>query len=107
MPDNWEVLEQAGVPIGAIRRRGTISPLAHPHRVLGRLAALPQDIEPALREPLLAWLNALDHHWPSRFDEIAGAGGRALQASLKSKTLDENRLLKLRRIAIENLADRL
>src|SRR5207247_516645 len=72
-----------------------------------RLAQGPDDVPPAIREPLLAWLRALRHHWPSSFERLAGADGRQLLERLEAAPIDENRCVKLRRIAIENLASRL
>ena len=69
------------------------------------LAAIdPSVLEPARREPMLAWLRAYRHHWPTRWArEMAPLGERRI-AELEALEIDENRYLKLRRIAIENLA---
>jgi hypothetical protein len=54
--------------------------------------------------PLLAWLRAWQHHWPTRFADVAGDESRALMAELQGRLDDENRYVKLRRIAIANLS---
>lgn len=55
-------------------------------------------------EPMLAWLRGYRHHWPTRWAaEIAELGERRI-TELESMSIDENRYLKLRRIAIANLA---
>ncbi len=54
--------------------------------------------------PLLAWLRAWQHHWPNHFRATLGADGERVVEGLRARLEDENRYLKLRRIAIENLA---
>jgi hypothetical protein len=104
MSHAWEVLEEAGVPTGPPRPARAILDDPRLRCALEELAGHPDAVAPALREPLLAWLNALSRHWPSRFDAVTGTGGRALLASLSAMPVDANRVLKLRRIAIDNLA---
>ncbi len=101
--DAWKQLEAAGLPTGAIRPAPRqLDAGAVRHAVESILDG--GSIAPALREPLLAWLAAWQHHWPSSFDDVLGAAGRQLAASVGASPLDANRYLKLRRIAIENLA---
>jgi hypothetical protein len=100
--DAAAILERAGVPIGA--PRPSVPAGVDPAEVRAAIDQLARvGVDPELREPLLAWLRALRHHWPSRWDELAGAGGHALARTLE-RDADANRTLKLRRIAIENLA---
>lgn len=54
-------------------------------------------------EALAAWVFAWHHHWPDGFRR-AFDDGSALLAWATANTADTNRYLKLRRIAIENLA---
>jgi hypothetical protein len=54
--------------------------------------------------PLLAWLRAWQQHWGASFVATFGAEGDRIVAALRARLDDENRYLKLRRIAIENLA---
>jgi hypothetical protein len=54
--------------------------------------------------PYAAWLAAWEHHWPTRFHTVFGDAGRDLASRLRARVEDPNRFLKLRRIAIENLA---
>lgn len=56
---------------------------------------------------LLAYLRAFRHHWPAAFGELLGEEGEKTIAELSARRVDPNRYLKLRRIAIENLATRL
>ena len=98
---------QAGVPDGAPRPPPRTLPPSDRIRSAIASVALEMDEEPRMREPLRAWLSALAHHWPSSFDELAGEAGRRLARELESAPIDPNRYLKLRRVAIENLAGRL
>jgi hypothetical protein len=68
------------------------------------VAASVDEIAPADREPLLAWLRAVLRHWPSRSAELVGPAGERLRVWLEAQPLDVGRYLKLRRIAIANLA---
>ena len=64
----------------------------------------PAALEPARREPLLAWFRACRRRWPTRWArEMASCGERRI-AELEALEIDENRYLKLRHIAIANLA---
>lgn len=105
MDDCWEVLAAAGLPEGPIRpapRR-----LVDPSRLRAAVAAVAVqagDIDPWHVEPLLAWLRGFKHHWPGSFAAILGPAGEECLARLAALPVDSNRYLKLRRIAIENLA---
>jgi len=107
MDDAWDTLMGAGLPDGPPRPPPREPIPAAPVRAALELLEAGEPLAARLGEPLLAWLAALRHHWPSRFDEIAGPAGTRLAASLSARPYDENRYLKLRRIAIENLAGRL
>jgi hypothetical protein len=102
----WEALRRWGVPDGAIRPL-PVGPLNASD--LGRLVAELRDarfeaLDPTMRECLLAWLCAFRHHWPIRFEELLGDVGRDAIVGLDDGAFDSNRYLKLRRIAVENLA---
>jgi len=91
----------AGLPDGAVRPapRGPLE-IARireaVHAVLGS-----RDLDVA---PLLAWLRAWQQHWGTSFQKTFGEEGREIVDGLRARLGDENRYLKLRRIAIENLA---
>lgn len=97
-----EILAAAGVPLGAPRP----APRALPEPDLLRRAVF--DVVPAMsaedRIPCVAWLAGFRHHWPTRFRELFGHRGELLVEELRESVPDANRYLKLRRIAIENLA---
>lgn len=104
MIEAWKVLRDLGLPDGAIRPLPAVKP-----QLEGALAAVRQVLESAELctrdvEILAAWLAAWRHHWPRRFDEIFGAEGHRFVAALAVRRADDNRYLKLRRIAVENLA---
>jgi len=91
-----------GLPDGAARElpRGRVDAL-EVRAAIVELAGDPDRIPSP--EALLAWLRALRHHWPQRFDELGGEAAACLIRALEVDA-DPNRTLKLRRIAIENLA---
>ena len=90
----------AGLPDGAIRPppRGPFD-AARVRAAVREAAAAPRDVA-----PLLAWLRAWQHHWKSHFRATLGDEGVEIVERLRARLDDENRYLKLRRIAIENLA---
>jgi len=105
MTDPWEILMRAGLPDGAIRPP-PVPPLDE-NEVRGALHAIVvhlDALDPARREPLLAWLSAWRHHFAADFAHMFGAEGHGAIASLDALSFDANRYLKLRRIAISNLA---
>ena len=96
---------EVGLPDGAVRTK-PVGPLpcAEVRAALAATLDGLDQLDPRRREPLLAWLKAWEHHWPKSFREILGeTGGRCLSRLLEAP-VDPNRYLKLRRIAIENLA---
>jgi hypothetical protein len=105
MHQGWEVLRTAGVPDGAVRRpsEGRLDPSSIAAAVQ-EVVADAHRLEAAERECLAAWLGAFQHHWPDRFAAILGSDGERALQSLGTESVDRNRYLKLRRIAIENLA---
>ncbi|MHC4972908.1 MAG: hypothetical protein ACYTG3_11305 [Planctomycetota bacterium] len=104
MPDAWKMLMDLGLPDGAARpppRRGFDPDAVRAAvRELVRSPSLPR----TKVAPLLAWLRAWRHHWPTRFADVLGDESRAFLAELQGQLDDENRYLKLRRIAIANLS---
>jgi hypothetical protein len=103
VPTAWETLCEAGVPDGPLR-----PPPCHldPPTLCSAVAEIAADLgrlEPRRRDPLRAWLRGFRHHWPQRFAEILGPAGEACLDQMPEPD-DANRYLKLRRIAIANLA---
>jgi len=95
---------QMGLPQGALRPT-----LGHSlenadviRQALGALGA--HDLDPTGTDALAAWLSAFKHHWPTAFAEMLGEVGESTLNLLLPKVA-LNRYLKLRRIAIANLAN--
>jgi len=106
MDDPWEVLVANGLPEGPIRP-APLGPVDD-NRLRAAIAAIAEpsaDLDTWHVEPLLAWLRGFKHHWPERFATTLGPAGEACLARLAALPADPNRYLKLRRIAIENLAN--
>ena len=103
MNDSWELLCSLGLPDGPIR-----PPPTGPFPDDRVRAALETVVAGVLEErqvaPLLAWLRAWQHHWPARFAATLAESGEAAIGALERRSVDANRYLKLRRIAIENLS---
>ncbi len=106
MSPAWEALCRWGVPDGAIRvvPSGSLNPDDISPVMAALCEARFEGLDPTMRECLFAWLRGFQHHWPDRFVHILGDAGIAALAALDDKTADANRYLKLRRIAVENLA---
>ncbi|MCC6525467.1 MAG: hypothetical protein IT373_22640 [Polyangiaceae bacterium] len=100
-----EVLVACGLPLGAPRpTSGVLEPIA----LQAALVALGDGagLERSEIDALAAWLSAFAHHWPGRFARVLGEPGREWLARTRAMPLDDDRYLKLRRIAGENLAGR-
>lgn len=92
----------AGVPFGAPR-----PPPTHLDFDVLRasLAELPLDaLDAREAECLFAWLEAWQARWPSSYSRELGAIGERVRVQLGTRSHDPDRYLKLRRIAIANLA---
>ena len=99
----WQVLMPFGLPDGPARPAPT-GPLDE-RAVVDAVACLDgMQLSTHEREVLLAWLAAFEHHWGDRYRRSFGDLGISLLARLRGGEYDINRFLKLRRIAIENLA---
>ncbi len=104
MDEAWEQLIEMGLPDGAPHRRAAAC--FSDERVREALASIDLDrLDPSRREPLLAWLRGYRHHWPTRWAAELGPAGDALIEAIEALGIDDNRYLKLRRIAIAHLAE--
>ena len=101
MERHWEALRELGMPDGAARRQRPVSLDGMRDSVRALRDA---DLSTAQREVLLAWLRAFQHEFPRRFAAELGEDGVQLIAVVECKSVDVNRYLKLRRIAVENLS---
>lgn len=106
MQDLWEALCAWGVPGQAARARPARAWEGASVRALFAAAHASrfEGFDQTMRECLLAWLRGFRHHWPDRFEATLGSEGDAAIAALDDAAVDPGRYLKLRRIAIENLA---
>jgi hypothetical protein len=108
MDSSWKTLMKAGVPLGAARDRPRNQVSAEEIRAaLGRIESRVSELEPVARDALYAWLRALQGQWPNAYRRWTGRVGDEIQQAIQKSAvdLDENRYLKLRRIATENLAE--
>jgi hypothetical protein len=101
MGDPWQVLMDAGLPDGAIRPPPRTLDAARARDAVREVVGSP-DLDVA---PLFAWLRAWQQHWGTSFEATFGAEGVEIVERLRARLKDESRYLKLRRIAIENLAN--
>lgn len=106
MDAGWKQLIDLGVPDGAIRPVTAGRADSESTRELIAMAVA-RPLSPREREVLFAWLRGWKHHWPRSFSQCLGDVGESALASLEAAGIDAGRYLKLRRIAIENLAQRL
>ena len=91
-----------GLPDGAVRRQPNRE--IDPARIRTAVREVVPSLETARVAPLMAWLSAWRHHWSDRFERTFGAEGAEIITALAERLDDSNRYLKLRRIAIANLA---
>jgi hypothetical protein len=101
MSDAWQILRDGGLPLalpvsGAARSPGDLAAAtreAITQRPVGRQA-----------EALAAFVFAWHQHWPESFERALGGDAGPVVDWASRHAVDEDRYLKLRRIAIENLA---
>lgn len=99
----WNILEDAGVPMGPPRPH--VDSALDPMKLQAALQQL-GELHIQEREVLRAWLEAFVHHWPRQFERTVGDVGARWLQSLRDEPIDANRFLKLRRLAIAELARR-
>lgn len=101
MLDPWQILRDGGLPLSLPRtgRAPTVQELGEATRAAIATSPRGRDAD-ALAAFVLAWAQ----HWPTSFRAAHGDDAPAVVAWASAHTSDENRYLKLRRIALENLA---
>lgn len=101
--DAWQILRDGGVPLalpGTGQRHGALA--------LARAArTVMTDSTGRDAEALAAWLIAWRDHWPTAFAGAFAADVVSVGAWAESHASDAGRRIKLRRIALENLARQL
>ena len=97
----WQILRDAGVPLASPRgdARPTAAEVRAAVSTVIAAAVGPRDAE-ALGAFLLAWRQA----WPSSFAGTFGLEAPSIEAWARRQMTDDDRYLKLRRIAIANLS---
>ena len=100
MADAWQILRDGGLPIA--------TPSSGTHRSARELAdavLIAIASEPTGRdaEALAAYVLAWQQHWPTSYTRELGARSEVL-AWARAHVHDDNRYLKLRRLALENLS---
>ncbi len=101
MSDAWQILRDGGLPLAL--------PVSDVARSPEELAAATREAiaqRPAGREAevLAAFVFAWHQHWPDSFDHALGSDAASVVAWASQNAVDEDRYLKLRRIALENLS---
>lgn len=91
------------MPAGAVRTAPQALDRARIREAVRALARSGDAVEVPDVEPLLAWLRAWRHHWPASFAALGTDGPRLIE-QLQTRAVSRDRYLKLRRIALENLA---
>lgn len=104
MREGWKVLLDAGVPFGAIRPAPTRLPEAAVRAAARQLLQSVETLSRRERDALYAWLRGFQRQWPKGFKRVLGHDGKRLLAKLEADPPEPNRYLKLKRIAVENLA---
>jgi hypothetical protein len=101
MVDAWQILRDGGLPIATETsgRHPTATELAA--AILAAIGSHPTGRD---SEALAAFVLAWRQHWPSTFATELGAHAEAVLEWARRNAHDEDRYLKLRRIAIENLS---
>ena len=101
MTDPWQILRAGGVPLAipssGLKVRGD-------ELAIATRAAIATEPTGRDAEALAAWIFAWQHHWPESFAAKLGDSAAATTEWAAQHTIDANRYLKLRRIALENLA---
>lgn len=102
--DPWQILRAGGVPLALPTMRAHVQPdeLAAATRAAISMGPSGRDAE-----ALAAWIFAWQQHWPRSFAANLGDDAPAVTEWAAQHTVDANRYVKLRRIALENLAQRL
>jgi hypothetical protein len=99
--DPWQILRDGGLPLATPRSgaRPSAGSLAAAARAAIETTPRGRDAG-ALAAFVLAW----HHHWPTAFADALARDAADVIAWAERQATDANRYLKLRRIALENLA---
>ena len=101
MRDPWQILQRAGLPLAG-ERRGEAPSEGEIAAALRAVLAAPSALRE--RDALVAFVDAWRQHWPSSFARALQGEAAEVARWAEANRGDEGRRLKLRRIALANLA---
>ena len=101
MTDPWQILRDGGVPLALPTSGLTVRADNLAAATRAAIAGRPTGRD---ADALAAWILAWQQHWPQSFTKALGADATEVNDWVAGHPLDANRYLKLRRIALENLA---
>jgi hypothetical protein len=101
MTEAWQILRDGGMPLAIARSSHTRTPAEIAVAIRAAIAEQPSGRE---AEALAAFVLAWHQHWPASFATELGDDAKACVAWAARTITDDNRYLKLRRIALENLS---
>lgn len=102
MDSAWQILRDGGLPVATPRTgiRRSAADLAAATR-----AAIAEQPSGRAADALAAFVLAWRGHWPASFAAVLAGDADTVIDWARRQITDEGRYLKLRRIALENLAD--
>jgi hypothetical protein len=101
MDDAWQILRDGGLPL-ALPTSGRLR--SSQELAAATRAAIAQHPAGRDAEALAAFVFAWHHHWPGSFERELGTDATVVVDWATRNAVDQGRYLKLRRIALENLA---
>ncbi len=101
MSEVWQILRDGGLPLATERSGATRTPSELAHATRAAIAEAPCGRE---AEALAAYVFAWHQHWPASFASELGGDAEAVVDWAARNAIDDNRYLKLRRIALAHLA---
>lgn len=101
MSEVWQILRDGGLPLAIERSGVTRTPRELAIATRAAIAEAPRGRD---AEALSAFVFAWHQHWPASFATELGLYAEGVVEWAARTVTDANRYLKLRRIALENLA---
>jgi hypothetical protein len=99
--DAWQILRDGGLPLAAPATGVARTAAELAVAVRTAIAATPRGRE---ADALAAYVRAWHQHWPTSFAAALAEHAASVLTWADAHACDANRYLKLRRIALENLA---
>ncbi len=101
MATAWQILRDGGLPLAIEGSQTQRRPSELAAALRDAVAEAP---EGRAAEALAAFVFAWHHHWPGSFADELGAAASSILRWASAAAIDDNRYVKLRRLAVENLA---